>query len=115
MEETKRRIVFRNANQIREFHLRSRDPKHPEQHFIFGPGATVEAMDDEEELQLATMSFDIVDVAKETPALANTLTALQDQLIAERTRNAELVKAADAMKAELEKSNKRLDARPVKK
>jgi hypothetical protein len=96
---------------VREFHLRSRNPEHPEEAFVFKPGMTVEALDDREELLLATVSADIVDVAKETPALANTLADLQRQLDEEKAKNAKLMETHDALKDEVAKANRRTSAK----
>lgn len=107
MEESKRsRIVFRNASPVRSFYLRSRDPNDPKKDFILGPGMTVEALDEVEEIQLASMSYDLVDVAKETPALANTLDALRKELEAEKAKNAQLL----AEKAATEKQTTKVGA-----
>lgn len=88
MESTKSRIVFRNASQ-RIFYLKARPGE--EKDFLFGPGMTLQAMDEQEEKQLSTYHPDIIDVAKEAPALGTTISNLQKQLDDEKAKNKELL------------------------
>lgn len=112
MEEVKRRKVFRNASANREFGLRERVPG--EGTFIFRPGQTVEALDEAEEKQLGAY-FEIKDVAKETPALANTIHDLQKQLEEERAKNKTLKTDKETLEAEVEKTQRHADASKIGK
>jgi peptidoglycan hydrolase CwlO-like protein len=112
MEDVKRRKVFRNASANREYGLRERVKG--EGTFIFRPGQTVEALDEAEEKQLGAY-FEIKDVALETPALANTISDLQKQLDDERAKNKTLKAEKETLEVEVEKTNRRLDAKPVRR
>lgn len=86
MEETKRFKVFRNNSDVRVIRLRSRDPEKPREDYDLLPGKTVEALDTQEELLLASMSY-LTDVEKETPEMGTKLSDLQKQLADEREKN----------------------------
>lgn len=75
-----------------------RRPNQPpsENNFILGPNQTVEAMDEAEEMLLASVG--LVDVAKESPAIANSIETLQKELEAEKARNAVLMAQNAALK-----------------
>lgn len=109
MEEVKSRKVFRNSSDVRVYYLRTRVEGEP--HFSLKPGMTVEALDEKEEMLLASLS-DLRDVAKETPSLANSIQSLQDQLAAEKAKNAELKAEHEALIEQNQKMTRRADARP---
>lgn len=113
MEEAKRLKLFRNPWPEKKFYLRSRNPDNPNENFVLMPGATIQALDAAEEKLLASMS--LIDVEKETPAMASATEALEKQLAEERARNVALKAENDALGQEVEKSKRRLDARPTGK
>ena len=101
MQTVKSRIVFRNqSNRIWYLQRRPNQPT-SENSFMLGPNETVEALDGAEEMLLASMG--LVDVEKETPAIANNIKTLQDELAAERAKNAILVTQNEALKDVSEK------------
>lgn len=98
--EKKSRIVFRNP-QPRIWYLQRRPDQPPsETSFLLGPNQTVEALDEAEEMLLATMG--LVDVAKETPAISNSIDTLKKQLEEERAKNAALLEQNKSLKAKAE-------------
>lgn len=105
MAETMTRKMFRNPWTEKKFYLRSRNPDNPREDYVLMPGATVEALDEAEEKLLASMS--LIDIAKETPAIANATEQLQKQLAEEKEKNAALLEHNKALNAEVEKANRR--------
>lgn len=109
MEATvKRRKLFRNQWPSKKFYLRSRDPEKANQDFVLLPGATVEALDESEEKLLDAMG--LVDVEKESPAVASAHEALQKELAAEKAKNAQLQEDNKALGVEVEKSKRHVTA-----
>jgi len=91
------RIVFRNPKNM-VWYLQRRPNQSPsEPNYYLGPNETVEALDEAEERLL--MSMGLIDVAKESPAIANSLDVLQKQLEEERAKNATLLAQNQALKA----------------
>jgi hypothetical protein len=113
MEEVKRRQMVRNPWPVKKFYLRSRNPENPREDFILEPGATVEALDEAEEKLLTSMS--LIDVEKESPAIASLADGLRAQLAEEKAKNEALKAEKEALEAEVGRAGKRTDARPVKR
>ena len=82
--------IFRNPSQIRTWYLQRR-PNQPqsEASYILGPNQTVEALDTAEAMLFASVG--LIDIEKETPAIANSMDILKQELAAERAKNAELL------------------------
>ena len=93
----KSHIVFRNPKNM-IWYLRRR-PNQPasENSFMLGPNESVEALDEAEEMLLASLG--LVDVAKDTPALSNNMDALRAELEAEKAKNATLTAQNAALQA----------------
>ncbi len=89
------RRVFRNISPIRKFYLQPRAGSKID--FILGPGQTVEAMSEAEEHLLDGMG-EIVDVAKDAPAIGNSMAALNKQLAEAKAENDKLRAENDGLK-----------------
>lgn len=97
----KRRIVFRNSSQ-RIYYIRTRPGQGPsEKSYLLRPGESVEALDEKEEIQFASMS-DLRDVAKESPLIGTSIVSLEKQLAEAKKENDSLKSQND----ELEKKTK---------
>lgn len=97
------RRMFRNTSTVRKFYLRPRvGSKHD---FILLPGQSVVAMDADEEALLEQLG-EIVDVAKDAPAVANSMAALNKQLDEERKKNSELEAVNKDLQAKVKKANR---------
>lgn len=92
-------IVFRNPMQEKIWYLQRRpDQPKSEASYILGPNQTVEALDEAEEMLLASMG--LVDITKESPAIANNIDSLKSEVAVERVKNADLLAQIEALKAE---------------
>lgn len=106
MSETKSKQMFRNAG-TRIFYLKPREGQKGD--FMFGPGMTIEPLNDQEALMLATISTDIRDVAKDAPVVGSVISDLQSKVADERKLNAELRAENEMLKAQAQKVNKTAD------
>lgn len=96
-EEFKNRIIFRNPMNRVWYLQRRPDQAASEANYILGPNQTVEALNEAEEMLLASVG--LVDVRKESPAIANSIDSLRKQLEEAKSKNAELVAQNELLKA----------------
>lgn len=96
---------FRNPTNNKLWYLQRRpDQPSSEANFILGPNHTVQALDEAEAMLLASVG--LVDVAKDSPVITQSMDALKKELEAERAKNAELIAQNTVLKsAGADKSN----------
>lgn len=102
--------VFRNPKQMIYYLKRRPDQQDKETNFALGPGMSVKALDYAEDKLLEASG--LIDVAKETPLIGNSMAELQRALATERSKNDLLRKETEELKAQAAKANKRKDPEP---
>ena len=88
---------FRNPKNMIWYLQRRPDQQPSESNFLLGPNQTVQALDEAEAMLLASMG--LIDIAKDTPMITNSLDTLKKELEAEKAKNATLMAQNQALKA----------------